>query len=73
MHPSRGRKRREDGCMDVGLIGGSRVLGAAGDVARIREAGRQKRLFKLADLENYLMKIEASQQPRSGRVRPSRH
>jgi len=34
--------------MDVGLIGGSRVLGAAGDVARIREAGRRKRLFKLA-------------------------
>ena len=34
--------------MDVGLIGGSRVLGAAGDVARIREAGRRRRLFKLA-------------------------
>jgi cell division protease FtsH len=34
--------------MDVGLIGGSRVLGAAGDVARIREAARRKRLFKLA-------------------------
>ena len=34
--------------MDVGLIGGSRVLGAAGDVARIREAGRRRRLFKIA-------------------------
>ncbi len=33
--------------MDVGLIGGSRVLGAAGDVARIREAGRRRRLLKL--------------------------
>jgi ATP-dependent Zn protease len=34
--------------MDVGLIGGSRVLGDAGDVARIREAGRRRRLFKVA-------------------------
>jgi ATP-dependent Zn protease len=34
--------------MDVGLIGGSRVLGSAGDVAKIREAGRRRRLFKLA-------------------------
>jgi cell division protease FtsH len=34
--------------MDLGLIGGSRVVGAAGDVARIREAGRRRRLFKVA-------------------------
>ncbi|MGZ4675830.1 MAG: AAA family ATPase [Acidimicrobiia bacterium] len=34
--------------MDVGLIGGADVLGAHGDVARIREAGRRKRLFRFA-------------------------
>jgi len=34
--------------MDVGLIGGTRVLTDAGDVAKIREAGRRRRLFKLA-------------------------
>ena len=34
--------------MDVGLIGGSTVLGAAGDVARVREAGRRKRLLRMA-------------------------
>ena len=34
--------------MDVGLIGGTRVLTDTGDVAKIREAGRRRRLFKLA-------------------------
>ncbi len=34
--------------MDVGLIGGSTVLGSRGDVARHREAGRRKRLLRLA-------------------------
>ena len=34
--------------MDVGLIGGSSVLGAAGDVAQIREASRRKRLVRMA-------------------------
>ena len=33
--------------MDVGLIGGTTVLGASGDVARIREAGRRKRLLRI--------------------------
>jgi ATP-dependent Zn protease len=33
--------------MDVGLIGGSRVIGATGDVARIRQAGRRRRLVKI--------------------------
>ena len=33
--------------MDVGLIGGSTVLGASGDVARVREAGRRKRLVRM--------------------------
>jgi len=33
--------------MDVGLIGGSRVLGAHGDVARIRETARRRRLIRL--------------------------
>ena len=33
--------------MDVGLIGGTTVLGASGDVARIREAGRRKRLLRM--------------------------
>src|SRR4051794_21992896 len=34
--------------MDVGLIGGSTVVGARGDVARHREAGRRKRLLRMA-------------------------
>ncbi len=34
--------------MDVGLIGGNEVLGARGDVARVREAGRRKRLIRMA-------------------------
>ncbi len=34
--------------MDVGLIGGNQVLGASGDVARIREADRRRRLFRWA-------------------------
>ncbi|MEP6625824.1 MAG: AAA family ATPase, partial [Acidimicrobiia bacterium] len=34
--------------MDVGLIGGSTVLSTRGDVARVREAGRRKRLLRLA-------------------------
>ena len=33
--------------MDVGLIGGSTVLGANGDVARVREAGRRKRMIRM--------------------------
>ena len=32
--------------MDVGLIGGNQVLRGAGDVARIRESGRRRRLVK---------------------------
>ena len=36
------------GNVDVGLIGGSKVLGAQGDVARVREAGRRKRLLRMA-------------------------
>lgn len=32
--------------MDLGLIGGSQVVGRDGDVARIREAGRRRRLVR---------------------------
>ena len=32
--------------MDLGLIGGSQVVGRDGDVARIREAGRRRRLIR---------------------------
>ena len=34
--------------MDVGRIGGSTVLGADGDVARVREAGRRRRMLRMA-------------------------
>ena len=34
--------------MDVGLLGGEKVLGAQGDVARVREAGRRRRLVRMA-------------------------
>ncbi|MBK5288712.1 MAG: AAA family ATPase [Acidimicrobiia bacterium] len=32
--------------MDLGLIGGSKVVGRTGDVAQIREAGRRRRLIR---------------------------
>ena len=34
--------------MDLGLLGGEKVLGAQGDVARVREAGRRRRLVRMA-------------------------
>ena len=34
--------------MDVGRIGGTTVLGADGDVARVREAGRRRRMLRMA-------------------------
>ncbi len=34
--------------MDLGLLGGEKVVGAQGDVARVREAGRRRRLVRMA-------------------------
>ncbi len=34
--------------MDLELLGGEKVLGAQGDVARVREAGRRRRLVRMA-------------------------
>ena len=61
--------------MDVGLIGGSRVLGAAGDVARIREAGRRRRLFKLAVVvaARRRLRVRALARRRPGALGPAAH